>query len=155
MSDEEFLHTVLTIAEEMQTLRRHLFEASGDLSEEPSEEAILNICRRVSSSLTYELIEREPFAGTIVKVTDHLSGRFCMIPPDDGPTRIEGPGTKHYKFTVEVRLLQRVEVEAEDELAAQELAFAQVESMPVGECEDITVSFHDGMEDFGATFSLN
>ena len=155
MSDEELLHRVLTIAEEMQALRRKMFEASGDLSEEPSELDILNICRGVDSSLSYELIEREAFAGTIVKVTDLSTGRFCLIPPDDGPTRIEGPGLKHYRFTVEVRLLQRIEIEAEDELAAQELAFSQVENMQVGECEDITVSFDDGLEDFGATFSLN
>ncbi len=122
---------------------------------EPEEGDVLSVCRKVDSTLEYEVIEREFFPGLIVKVTDPKTKRFCLIPPDDEPTKVEAPGRKKYLFNVEVSLSQMVEVEANDLLEAHDLAFSEMEELSIGECDEVSATFQSLPEDFGPGFSLN
>ena len=122
---------------------------------EPEEKEVLDICNRVEPKLEYELIAREFFPGLIVKVIDPKNKRFCLIPPDDEPTKVEAPGRKKYLFSVEMSLNQTVEIEADDLLEAHDRAFSEMEEMAIGECDEVSATFHSLTDEFGPGFSLN
>lgn len=143
------------IGRELSRLRRRINAETGDIPVEPEEKEVLAICRGIEPSLHYELITREFFPGLIVKVSDPQSRRFCLIPPDDEPTKVEGPGRKKYLFNVEMSLNQTVEVEADDLLEAHDLAFSEMEEMAIGECDEVSATFHSLTDEFGPGFSLN
>jgi hypothetical protein len=143
------------ISRELSRLRRRINADAGDSPIEPEEKEVLDICRRIDSKLEYELIAREFFPGLIVKVVDPKTKRFCLIPPDDEPTKVEAPGRKKYLFNVEMSLNQTVEVEADDLLEAHDMAFSEMEEMPIGECDEVSATFHSLTDEFGPGFSLN
>jgi hypothetical protein len=143
------------IGRELARLRRRINAETGDSPVEPEENEVLAICRKVEPALNYDLISREFFPGLIVKVSDPKSKRFCLIPPDDEPTKVEAPGRKKYLFNVELSLNQTVEIEAEDLLEAHDLAFSEMEEMTIGECDEVSATFHSLTDEFGPGFSLN
>jgi hypothetical protein len=143
------------IGRELSRLRRRINAESGEIPVEPEEPEVLALCRRIEPSLEYELLTREFFPGLIVKVSDPTSKRFCLIPPDDEPTKVEGPGRKKYLFNVEMSLNQTVEVEADDLLEAHNLAFSEMEELAIGECDEVSATFHSLTDEFGPGFSLN
>jgi hypothetical protein len=143
------------IGRELSRLRRRINADTGDSPVEPEETEVLAICRRIEPALEYELITREFFPGLIVKVIDPKNKRFCLIPPDDEPTKVEGPGRKKYLFNVEMSLNQTVEIEADDLLEAHDRAFSEMEEMAIGECDEVSATFHSLTDEFGPGFSLN
>lgn len=143
------------ISQELGRLRRRINAETGDSPIEPEERDVLALCRRIEPSLQYELLSREFFPGLIVKVVDPKTSRFCLIPPDDEPTKVEGPGRKKYLFTVEMSLNQTVEIEADDLLEAHDLAFSEMEEMTIGDCDEVSATFHSLTDEFGPGFSLN
>jgi hypothetical protein len=143
------------IGRELARLRRRINAETGDSPVEPEENEVLAICRKVEPALNYDLISREFFPGLIVKVSDPKTKRFCLIPPDDEPTKVEAPGRKKYLFNVELSLNQTVEIEAEDLLEAHDLAFSEMEEMSIGECDEVSATFHSLTDEFGPGFSLN
>lgn len=148
MSDTNLRAKAEAIGKELSRLRE-------EDEPEPAKQDVLSVCRKVDSTLEYEVIEREFFPGFIVKVIDPNTKRFCLIPPDDEPTKVEAPGRKKYLFNVELSLSQTVEVEADDLLEAHDLAFSEMEELSIGECDEVSASFHSLPEDFGPGFSLN
>lgn len=155
MTDQFLRSKAEEIGRELSRLRRRINADTGDAPIEPEEREVLAICRRIEPSLQYELISREFFPGLIVKVSDPKSKRFCLIPPDDEPTKVESPGRKKYLFSVEMSLSQTVEVEAEDVLEAHDMAFSEMEEMSIGECDEVSATFHSLTDEFGPGFSLN
>ena len=155
MSDLYLRSKAEEIGRELSRLRRRINADHVDAPIEPEEADVLAICRRIEPALTYELITREFFPGVIVKVSDPKSKRFCLIPPDDEPTKVESPGRKTYLFNVEMSLTQSVEVEAEDLLEAHDMAFSEMEELTIGECDEVSATFHSLTDEFGPGFSLN
>lgn len=155
MSDLYLRSKAEEIGRELSRLRRRINADHADAPVEPEEADVLAICRRVEPALQYELITREFFPGVIVKVSDPKSQRFCLIPPDDEPTKVESPGRKKYLFNVEMSLTQSVEVEAEDLLEAHDMAFSEMEELTIGECDEVSATFHSLTDEFGPGFSLN
>lgn len=155
MSDLYLRSKAEEIGRELARLRRRINAETGDSPVEPEENEVLAICRKVEPALNYDLISREFFPGLIVKVSDPKSKRFCLIPPDDEPTKVEAPGRKKYLFNVELSLNQTVEIEAEDLLEAHDLAFSEMEEMTIGECDEVSATFHSLTDEFGPGFSLN
>ncbi len=155
VSDQYLRSKAEEIGRELSRLRRRIDVESGDSHLEPEETEVLAVCRRVEPALQYDLISREFFPGVIVKVSDPKSKRFCLIPPDDEPTKVESPGRKKYLFNVEMSLTQAVEVEAEDLLEAHDLAFSEMEELSIGECDEVSATFHSLTDEFGPGFSLN
>lgn len=155
MSDANLRSKAEIISQELGRLRRRARDEDGDAPLEPEGKDVLALCHRVDPTLVYELISREFFPGLIVKVTDPSSHRFCLVPPDDEPTKVEGPGRKKYLFAVEVSITQTVEVEAEDLLEAHDLAFSEMEEITIGDCDEVSATFHSLTDEFGPGFSLN
>lgn len=155
MSDLYLRSKAEEIGRELSRLRRRINAEHADSPVEPEESEVLAICRRIEPALHYELISREFFPGVIVKVSDPKSKRFCLIPPDDEPTKVESPGRKKYLFNVEMSLTQSVEVEAEDLLEAHDMAFSEMEELTIGECDEVSATFHSLTDEFGPGFSLN
>lgn len=155
MSDVYLRAKAEEISRELNRLRRRINADAGDASVEPEEKEVLDICNRVEPKLEYELIAREFFPGLIVKVIDPKNKRFCLIPPDDEPTKVEAPGRKKYLFSVEMSLNQTVEIEADDLLEAHDRAFSEMEEMAIGECDEVSATFHSLTDEFGPGFSLN
>lgn len=155
MSDTYLRAKAEEISQELARLRRRINPDTGDAPIEPEATEVLALCRRVDDTLQYELISREFFPGLIVKVVDPKTSRFCLIPPDDEPTRVEAPGRKKYLFNVEMCLNQTVEIEAEDLLEAHDLAFSEMEEMSIGDCDEVSATFHSLTDEFGPGFSLN
>lgn len=155
MSDANLREKAEKISQALSKLRRRINTDSVDALLEPDDAEVLALCRSIDPLLCYELIAREFFPGLIVKIIDPESKRFCMVPPDDEPTKIEGPGRKKYLFNVEVSLNQTMEIEAEDLLEAHDRAFSEMEDMVIGECDEVSATFHSLTDEFGPGFSLN
>ncbi len=155
MTDHYLRSKAEEIGRELSRLRRRINAETGDSPIEPEEIEVLALCRRVDPALAYDVISREFFPGLIVKVSDPQSKRFCLIPPDDEPTKVEAPGRKKYLFSVEMSLSQTVEIEAEDLLEAHDRAFSEMEEMAIGECDEVSATFHSLTDEFGPGFSLN
>ncbi len=156
MSDQILRRRARQIAVELHHLREGRPRQEDGSPTHPNDSTILSLCRRIDPDLRYEIQHRALFEGPVIKVTDPSSGRFCLIPPEEAPIKIESPGRKSFIFSVEINLVQTVEVEADDELAAHERAFALVEGMAVGDCDEVTASFRnldDDDPDIG--FSIN
>ena len=155
MSDSKLREKAEIIGLELSRLRRRRDADTDGSPIELEEEVVLALCRKVDPTLQYELIAREFFPGLIVKVIDPESRRFCLVPPDDEPTKVESPGRKTYLFNVEISLTQSVEIEADDLLEAHDLAFSEMEEMAIGECDEVSATFHSLTDEFGPGFSLN
>lgn len=155
MSDHFLRSKAEEIGRELSRLRRRINADTGDSPVEPEGTEVLAICRRIEPSLDYQLLAREFFPGLIVKVSDPKTRRFCLIPPDDEPTKVESPGRKKYLFNVEMSLSQTMEIEAEDLLEAHDRAFSEIEELAIGECDEVSATFHSLTDEFGPGFSLN
>jgi hypothetical protein len=155
VSDANLRARAEEIGRELSRLRRRINADTGDAPVEPEEKEVLALCRRIEPALEYALISREFFPGLIVKVADPQTRRFCLIPPDDEPTKVEAPGRKKYLFSVEMSLSQTVEVEADDLLEAHDRAFSEMEELPIGECDEVSATFHSLTDEFGPGFSMN
>lgn len=155
MSDVNLRVQSKRFSEKWQTLMERFEAETGEPSAERAATEVLQEFTKDPGSLQYELVSRTFLLDPIVRVTDSTTGRFCLIPAGDEPTKIESPGRKKYLYMVEVNVMQPVEVEAEDELAAHDEAFAQLESLQLGECEEMTLSFHNILDDPEGGFSPN
>ncbi len=156
MSDQMLRRRARQIAVELHHLRVDGGYDDDGAVNHPTPEVILRICRRIDPGFLYEIQERALFEGPVVKITDPESGKFCLIPPEEAPIKVELPGRKAYTFSVEVSLVQTVEVDADDEFAAHERAFALVEEMSIGDCDEVAISFRNlDDEDPDIGFSVN
>lgn len=155
MSDQFLRSKAEEISRELSRLRRRINADTGDSPVEPEEKDVLAVCRRIEPALDYQLISREFFPGLIVKVIDPKTKRFCLIPPDDEPTKVESPGRKKYLFHVDISLRQTMEIDAEDLLEAHDRAFSEMEELAIGECDEVSATFHSLTDEFGPGFSLN
>lgn len=155
MSDYHLRSKAEEISRELSRMRRRINTEVEDTPLEPAASEVLALCRQIDGTLHYELISRDFFPGLIVKVSDPRTQRFCLIPPDDEPTKVEGPGKKTYLFQVDLSLTHSVEVEADDLLEAHDRAFAEMEEMAIGDCDEVSATFHSLTDEFGPGFSLN
>lgn len=154
MDEQEFTEIVASIALEISQARAELAEQDVEIDDSKIQE----ICRRIAPQLDVETSRRESFEGLVVKLYDPKTRKFSLITPDDSYTPAEGIGNKLYRFQVEIRALQEVEVWAEDILEAHDRAFADLEEMALGEYDEVSAKFLDADDphgDFGPGFSLN
>ena len=154
MDASEFAKLVASIALEISETRAKLRQRDLDIDAKKIEE----ICQLRAPHLEVESSKRASFEGLVVKLYDPESRKFCLLTPDDSYTPAEGIGRKLYRFQVEIRAIQDVEVWAEDILEAHDCAFAELEDMTLGEFDEVSAKFQDADDpkgDFGPGFSLN
>lgn len=155
MSDVNLRLQSKKLSERWQALIEEYEDESGEPSAERAAREVLKGFPEPGDKLTYELQTRAFLLDPVIRVSDSSTGRFCLIPAGDEPTRIESPGRKKYLYMVEVNVMHPVEVEAEDELAAHDEAFVLIENLQLSECDEMTLSFHNILDDPEGGFSPN